>query len=211
MNTNRYKFIICLFIVTNLGLIYSQSFSYKTYGNVANYFGSSDEMKSFFDFRKGEMIAEVGAGDGVNIGGFGLLADSNTFYVQDIDTKVLNAENWNKVYKKFNKAGILSKHQFNLVIGDEKSTHLPDSSFDKIIMISSFHEFSFMDEMIVDIKSKLKKGGRVYILETKCLIHPYYAPEETIDRMNKHGFTMMQRIQGDRNGSDGLYILAFGL
>ena len=102
-----------------------------------------------------------------------------------------------------------SRHQFNLVIGDEKSTHLPDSSFDKIIMVSAFHEFTFMDEMIADIKSKLKTGGRVYILETKCLVHPYYTPEETIARLARHGFTMMQRIETQRNGSQGLYILSF--
>jgi ubiquinone/menaquinone biosynthesis C-methylase UbiE len=198
-------------LVLLTSLASAQQFSSKAYGNVANYFESADEMKSFFDFRNGEMIAEVGAGNGENVGGFGLLSDSCTFYIQDIDVTVMNQKNWDQVSKKCKRLGMSSKHQFNLLIGDEKSTHLPASGFDKIIMVSSFHEFTFMDEMITDIKSKLKAGGRVYILETKCLVHPYYTPEETIARMGNHGFTMMQRIETQRNGSDGLYILSFYL
>lgn len=201
--------MICLFALANLGQIHSQSFSYKTYGNVANYFGSAEEMKSFFDFRRGEVIAEVGAGRGGNVGGFGLLSDSCVFYVQDIDPRVMNQPIWNNVYKKCKKAGMSSKHQFHLVLGDFDRTLLPEASFDKIIMVSAFHEFTYMDEMIADIKSKLKTGGRVYILETKCLVHPYYTPENTIDRMKKHGFSMLQRIETQRNGSEGLYILSF--
>jgi ubiquinone/menaquinone biosynthesis C-methylase UbiE len=183
--------------------------SYKTHGNIANYFENADDMEAVFDFRNGEVVAEIGAGDGQNIGGIGLLIDSCTFYIQDIDAKVLNQTAWEKIKKKNEKSGMSSRHQFNLVIGDEKSTHLPDSIFDKIMMVSSFHEFTYMDEMIEDIKSKLKTGGRVYILETKCLVHTNYTPEETIDRMKKHGFSMLQRIQTQRNGSEGLYILSF--
>jgi ubiquinone/menaquinone biosynthesis C-methylase UbiE len=211
MKTNRCKYTIFLFMLVNLAQVQSQSFSYKTYGNVANYFGSAAEMKSFFDFRNGEVIAEVGAGDGENVGGFGLVSDSCTFYVQDIDTKILVEENWDKIIRKYKKAGMSSKHQFHLVVGDEKSTHLPGGIFDKIIMISAFHEFTYMDEMIADIKSKLKTGGRVFILETECIApgHHYYTPESTIERMAAQGFTMMQRIETPHNGSKGLYLLSF--
>jgi ubiquinone/menaquinone biosynthesis C-methylase UbiE len=205
------RFYLLVFLVLNINSIQSQSFSYKTYGNIANYFASVADMKSFFNFQNGEVIAEIGAGDGQNIGGFGLLVDSCTFYIQDIDHKVLNNANWNKLYKKYIKAGMSSKHQFNLVIGEEKRTNLPRAIFDKIIMSSSFHEFIYMNEMIEDIKTRLKPNGMVYILETHCLTegHTNYSENETKVIMANHGFELIGENHTQRNGSEGLYMLAF--
>ena len=71
------------------------AFSYEAYGNVANYFEHEKDLVDFFEFEKGDVVAEVGAADGENIGGFSLLSDSITFYVQDIDPKSMNAKKFN--------------------------------------------------------------------------------------------------------------------
>ena len=48
---------------------------------------------------------------------------------------------------------------FKMIIGDERSTSLPENTFDKILIINSFHEFTYQAEMLADIKKKLKAGA----------------------------------------------------
>ena len=54
---------------------------------------------------------------------------------------------------------------YKTIIGDERSTSLPENTFDKILIINSFHEFTFQTEMLADIKKKLKADGILYVDE----------------------------------------------
>src|SRR4051812_37257513 len=155
------------FTLTNLTFLKDKpTFSYKTYGNIVNYFEDEKDLVTFFNFKKGDFVAEVGAANGQNIGGLSILTDSITFYAEDINAKALNQSNLDKVINKSKKYKNSSTAKFQLCIGTEKSTNLPDNSFDKIILSSTFHEFTFMDEMLTDIYKKLKPGGQLYILES---------------------------------------------
>ncbi|HLG33702.1 MAG TPA: methyltransferase domain-containing protein, partial [Bacteroidia bacterium] len=147
---------------------YKPKYSYRTYGNVANYFENENDFRSYFDFHAGDIVAEVGAGNGENMFGFTLVADSIIFYVQDIDTNTLSQGNFDKVVKHCKKLKDPLTNKYYRCIGTEKQTNLPDNTFDKIFLISTFHEFTFMDEMFADIYKKLKPSGQLYILETRC-------------------------------------------
>lgn len=48
---------------------------------------------------------------------------------------------------------------YKMILGDEKSTSLPENTFDKILIINSFHGFTFPTEMPAGIKKKLKPVG----------------------------------------------------
>ena len=186
-------------------------FSWKAYGNVANYFENENDFISFFDFHKNDVIAEIGAGHGENMCGFNLITDSVTFYVQDIDTVALSEANFEKVVKRCKKSKKPFTNTFYRCIGTEKSSQLPDSTFDKIILSATFHEFSFMDEMIADIYKKLKPAGQLYILESHCFseTHENYTADETIEIMKKHNFTLVKKDGKDLNKSTGLYRMIF--
>jgi len=54
---------------------------------------------------------------------------------------------------------------YKMILGDERSTSLPENTFEKILITNSFHEFTFITEMLTDIKKKLKAGGILYIDE----------------------------------------------
>jgi ubiquinone/menaquinone biosynthesis C-methylase UbiE len=86
---------------------------------------------------------------------------------------------------------------YKMIIGDERSTSLPENTFDKILVINSFHEFTFKAEMLADIKKKLKPGGVLYIDEAlprkQRQLHgicnkPMFTNEETIAIFEKNGF-----------------------
>ena len=86
---------------------------------------------------------------------------------------------------------------YKMILGDERSSSLPENVFDKILIINSFHEFTFPAEMLADIKKKLKADGILYIDEAlpkrQGQLHgicnlPMLTNEETIALFAKNGF-----------------------
>lgn len=210
------RLLILLFLPTfALGQI-SQTkeipFTYKSFLNLVNYFDSKKEVVEFFDFKKGDIVADIGAGEGKYEGAFSLLFDSIHYFVQDIDRNILTQDKLNKVVKHYSALkGLPQTNKFQLCIGTEKSSNLPEAMFDKIIMLSSFHEFIYMDDMIVDISKKLKPDGKVYIVDAFCSEkgHVNYTSDEVILKMKKHGFTLDKLLGTNKSNSKGLYKAIF--
>lgn len=133
---------------------------------------SKDECESFrpklndFKIKNGDIIADVGAASGWLEGVFSTMVDSVTFFIQDIDTNILNKNQLDKVVQHF--SSIRSNPQtntFNLVIGSNKKTKLPDSLFNKIIINNTFHEFINPFRIIQDLTTKLKPGGKIIVYD----------------------------------------------
>jgi protein-L-isoaspartate O-methyltransferase len=133
---------------------------------------SKDECKSFrpkldnYKIKNGDIIADIGAASGWLEGVFSTMVDSVTFFVQDIDTNILNKNQLNGVVQHF--SSIRSTPQtntFNLVIGSNKKTKLPDSLFNKIIINNTFHEFVNPFRIIQDLTTKLKPGGQIIVYD----------------------------------------------
>ena len=208
------KKLLLLVLAAVIGLtsaFFKPKFSYKTYGNIASFFENENDFRSFFDFHKGDIVAEIGAGRGYNMYGFNIVADSVTFYVQDIDTNVLSTISFTKLIKHFQKLKKPQTNTFHRCIGTVSGTTLPDNSFDKIILVSAFHEFTFMYEMLTDIHKKLKPNGQLYILEAHCHApgHKNYTADQAIDLLKKHNFTLVKKDGRDINNSTGLYRTIF--
>lgn len=187
-------------------------FSDKEFLNLAYFFNSKEEVVEFFDFKKGDVVADIGAREGKYEGIFSLLFDSIHFYLEDIDTKFLNEKTLNKVIKHYAKLkGSVLTNTFELCLGTEKSTNLPDGIFDKVIIISTFHEFTYVHEMIEDIEKKLKPNGKVYMLDTYCgdKGHVNYKRNEVVAIMQEHGFTLVKMQGTDKNNSTDLYEAVF--
>ena len=88
-------------------------------------------------FRCGEIIANIGAGNGYIEAMLSIFNDSLTFYIQDIDKSVCNQPAINDVmdfYQEVNGRPFTNK--FVVVNGTDTDTNLPDSTFDKILMFS---------------------------------------------------------------------------
>lgn len=163
-------------------------------------FETKNQLKNFIDLKKGDIVTEIGAGDGINIGVMSMVYDSVTFVAQDINTKVLNDNTYNKIIKKYSKYRQAPQtNTFEKVIGTMTSSNLPDNKFDELFIINSFHDFDNQDEMLDDIYKKLKPNGRFILLEgfsfpNDTQICPDYGPHilHTLDaelpRFEKHGF-----------------------
>jgi len=116
-------------------------------------------------FRKGEIIADIGAGNGYLEAMLSLFHDDLTFYIQDIDPAVCNPNSLQEVvnfYEKVN--GRPFTNRFISVIGTDTETNLPDQVFDKILMLWTYQYLKNPSEIILDVRSKLKKDGLFYVI-----------------------------------------------
>jgi SAM-dependent methyltransferase len=116
-------------------------------------------------FKKGEIIADIGAGNGYLEGMLTLFNDSLTFYIQDIDTSICNQKTIDKVvdfYKRLKGKPFTNK--FYVVNGSDTESNLPNERFDKILMLYTYQYLKYPQVFIMDIKQKLKPNGRMYIV-----------------------------------------------
>lgn len=126
-----------------------------------------DSILQFYNFQSGQTIASIGAQCCNWEAAYAAVSDNLNFYLEDIDSAYFNEKQASFAWKYYDSlCGKPMTSNYRLVLGDEKKTNLPDRLFDKILIINSFHEFTFQKEMLADIKNKLKPGGILFIDET---------------------------------------------
>jgi len=187
--SNMKQFV--LFIIILAGLSYCKSPAKKESMQPYAGYPLLDNMDSIkaslagrcidtIDFKKGEIIADIGAGNGYLEGMLSILFDSLTFYIQDIDTSICNQLSVNKVvdfYRNLKKTPFTSK--FIAVNGTDSTTNLPDNTFDKILMIYTYPYIKKPKLFILDVKKKLKNDGLFYV------VNPQYRDYSDLDFQRK--------------------------
>jgi predicted methyltransferase len=174
------------------------------YKSMADLLKMQQKEIGFYDFRSGQTIASIGAQCSHWEAAYAATTDSVTFYLEDIDSSKFKKSQvefaWN-YYATLRGKSMTS--DYKMILGDERSTSLPENTFDKILVINSFHEFTFQTEMLADIKKKLKPGGVLYIDEALSKkpgqLHgicnkPMLTNEETIAVFEKNGFEYVNGI-----------------
>jgi SAM-dependent methyltransferase len=174
------------------------------YKNMESLHHQQGTTLAFYNFLPGQVVASIGAQCCHWEAAYAATVDSVHFYLEDIDSSYLNDHQANFAwgyYDSLRGKPMTSKYQ--LVLGDEKKTSLPDKTFDKILIINSFHEFGYPKEMLGDILTKLKPGGILYIDETIARksgeLHGVckkriYLPEELIEVLNQAGFQFVDAL-----------------
>lgn len=117
------------------------------------------------EFRRGEIIADIGAGNGYIEAMLSIFNDSITFYIQDIDKSVCNQSAINEVvdfYQEVNGSPFTNK--FIVVNGTDTDTNLPDSAFDKVLMLWTYQYLKEPRVFIKDVRENLKDDGLFYVI-----------------------------------------------
>lgn len=117
------------------------------------------------NFIKGEVVADIGAGNGYIEAMLSLFHDSLTFYIQDIDTSVCNKNNIDDVVKFYEQVnGAPFTNKFIVINGTDSATNLPDNTFDKILMLYTYQYIREPRAFILDVRKKLKHNGLFYVI-----------------------------------------------
>lgn len=197
-------FILNLFLflmqLTAFSQYTNEYYTKKNFSSLFDFFERENDLLKFMNIKSGETIADIGGDEGYHMGALSLIYDSITFYIEDVDAKINDAKIAKMAERYSKKRKMPQTCTFKWSLGTYKSTNLPDGIFDKIIMIASFHEFTYMDEMMQDILKKLKPNGKIYIMEAFCIDkvlycedkHKGYYMKEVNEIMNKHGLYQTQ-------------------
>jgi SAM-dependent methyltransferase len=116
-------------------------------------------------FQHGEIIADIGAGNGYIEALLSIFHDSLTFYIQDIDSSVCNERALKEVIDYYQAVkGTEFQNEFRIVIGTDTETNLPDDTFDRIFMLWTYQYLKEPDVFIQDIREDLKAEGLFYVI-----------------------------------------------
>ena len=163
-----------------------------------------EHYRPIYNFRPNETVASIGAGQGIREVVYSLMADSLTFYIQDINPFWLEPDRLTKtvrtIYTQAGRTECLAT--FVPVRGTEKETRLPKQFFDKIIIENSLHEFSYPKEVLQSVYKNLKATGHLFIWEDTAKKpnrkhsgcgKPMFTDELLIKLLGENGFQFIDK------------------
>jgi len=124
-----------------------------------------DKCVDTISFRKGEVVADIGAGNGYLEAMLSMVHEDLTFYIQDINPEVCNPNSVQEVidfYEDINGRPFTSR--FTVVNGTDDHTNLPEQYFDKILMLWTFQYLKHPCEFMTVVRNNLKKDGLLYVI-----------------------------------------------
>jgi len=177
----------------------------------------------FMEAKPGMHIADVGAGSGALTVIMATQLDSCTVYIQDIDKKILEPENVNKMVKYYStKLGydLGKRNVFKIVHGELSQSMLPENALDLIYSNATVHAFDKPDAMLSDLRTKLKPDGRIFIRDSfygdngegqfcsdeKCG-KKLYTIAEFLKMMDNNGFALVKQS----NNMSGYPVFGFSV
>ena len=132
------------------------------------------------DIQFDDVIADIGAGSGYHTFKMAGMADQGSIYAVDIQDEMLA-----EMRRQQQSNGI---NNVTLIKGSDQSVNLPENSVDKVLMVDVYHEFNYPLEMMQSIRTSLKAGGQVFLIE-------YRGEDPNIPIKTIHKMTEAQAIK----------------
>jgi SAM-dependent methyltransferase len=152
----------------------------------------ADKCLDTISFGKGEVVADIGAGNGYIEAMLAIFHDSISFYIQDIDSSVCKQQAVNEVVKHYESvAGKTFSSSFTVVNGTDTETCLPDSGFDRILMLWTYQYLKQPVEFMSDVRDKLKDNGFLYMINPE---QDYLFGLEVLETYGWNGSTIEKQI-----------------
>ena len=219
----RKKIFLLIILISVFIRGYSQNMKEYECFSVKN---SKSEIREFLykrygfdrkDFESGDVIADVGAGNGYVSGMISSLYNEITFYVQDIDSSCCNREEVKRVFDHYSNLKGKSNCNYEIVIGKPTHSCLPEDEFNKILMCSVFHFLPDPYTYFKDLKTKLTDEGKLFIInfytedeyDRGTLTdgeNVYYVPllKEIIDPIERAGFKLFELRENNHSSYNKL-------
>jgi ubiquinone/menaquinone biosynthesis C-methylase UbiE len=105
-------------------------------------------------------VADIGAGTGYYTFKIAQRVPGGKVYAVEIQDQMISYLNERKTE--------LGATNVEVIKGDVKSPHLPDSSIDLAIMVDVYHELEYPKEMLQYINKALKSNGKILLLEYRA-------------------------------------------
>ncbi len=120
-----------------------------------------DAVIKILGLKPGHRVADIGAGTGYFSRRMAVqVLPGGTVFAEDIQPEMLDL-----MKLRLQQDGVTN---VQLVLGTVSDPKLPKNSIDLVIMVDVYHEFSLPYEMLQNITSALKPGGRIAFVEYKA-------------------------------------------
>lgn len=163
------------------------------------------EMFLDFEIKNGEYIADIGAASGWIEGIFSTFSDSVHYYIQDIDRYTSGQDQMDAVIRYYNSIKTSTQtNTFNYIRGKMTKTNLPNSTFDKIVIINALHEMDDWKKILMDASQKIKPRGQIILRDYfsnifKDIVNPGCNKKslqaiQVVNYMQSIGYSLTQSI-----------------
>ena len=125
--------------------------------------------------KPGMVVADIGAGSGYHSTLLSKMVGNGKVYAVDIEPEMIAYLNERIKQEKLSR--------IVPVLSTEKNVALPENSVDIILLVDVYHEFSFPYEMALSMRSALKPGGKLVLVEFRT--EDPTVPIKTIHKMSE--------------------------
>lgn len=125
--------------------------------------------------KPGMVVADIGAGSGYHSALLSKMVGNGKVYAVDIEPEMIAYLNERIKQEKLSR--------IVPVLSTEKNVALPENSVDIILLVDVYHEFSFPYEMALSMRSALKPGGKLVLVEFRT--EDSTVPIKTIHKMSE--------------------------
>ena len=139
----------------------------------------TDLLLNALPFGPDSHVADIGAGSGYFTLPIAAQLDGGRVYAVDIQPEMLDI-----IAAKAERDGVKN---IELVLAEERSPALPDNRIDLAFMVDAYHEFSWPREVMLELFSSMRPGGKVVLIE-------YRAEDPSIPIIPVHKMTAEQVI-----------------
>jgi ubiquinone/menaquinone biosynthesis C-methylase UbiE len=120
--------------------------------------GEAETVMKLADIREGMYVADIGAGEGYyTVRLAPLVGKRGRVLAQDIVPETRNA-----LAQRIQRENI---ENVAVKLGEPNNPHLPDGSFDRILLIHMYHEIEVPSEFLWHVRADLKPDGRVVVVD----------------------------------------------
>ena len=187
----------------------ASEFAKRFEGESREVFREREKIAKTLNLKKGERIADIGAGTGIFVDLFSReVGSKGKVYAVDIAPALLD----------YIKARTKRENLTNVetVLGEDKTTNLKDGSIDVAFHSDTYHHFEYALTMNRDIARALTSAGRLFVLDferipgvsdEQRLSHVRAGKEVVIAEIESSGFVFV--AEHEISGIDENYLIEF--
>ena len=125
--------------------------------------------------KPGMFIADIGAGSGYHSALLSKMVGSGKVFAIDVEPEMIAYLNERIKQEKLSR--------IVPVLSTEQKVSLPENTIDMMLLVDVYHEFSYPYEMALSMRSALKPGGKLVLVEFRS--EDPTVPIKTIHKMSK--------------------------
>jgi ubiquinone/menaquinone biosynthesis C-methylase UbiE len=136
---------------------------------------NTTQLLKNLSLKPGMIVADIGAGSGYHSALLSKMVGNGKIFAVDVEPEMVAYLNTRIKQEKLSR--------IEPVLSTETNVALPENTVDIILLVDVYHEFSYPYEMALSMRSALKSGGKLILVEFRA--EDPTVPIKTIHKMSE--------------------------